>query len=227
MSETDCGDICGQRFTRREFVGAAAGAGAVLLGAQAVGAQGKNYTISLIQGVAGDAFYVTMNCGAQAAAKELGVTVNAQAPQKFDYTLQTPILEAVIQRKPDAILIAPTDATAMIQPIQQAINAGIPVFTVDTHINKDIALANIASDNILRRHIAAAAPAHLINETRSVFIMTVTPGISTPDERQQGFEQEIKKYPNIKLLKTQFDNDDAVTAASLTSAVMQANPDLA
>lgn len=229
MSGSDCGGFCtgDKRLTRRDFVSAAAAAGVVLVSAQAVRAQGKNYKIALIQGVAGDAFYVTMNCGAQVAAKELGVTVNAQAPQKFDYTLQTPILNAVVQTKPDAILIAPTDATAMIQPIQKAIDAGIAVFTVDTHLNKDIALAGISSDNILGGKIAADALAKLIDEKGSVFMMNVKPGISTTDERQQGFEQEIKKYPNVKLLKTQFDNDDAVTAASLTSAVMQANPDLA
>ena len=77
----------------------------------------KNYKISFIQGVAGDKFYITMHCGIQAEAKKLGVTVNTQGPQKFDPTLQKPILDSVVASKPDAILIAPTDVKAMQQPL--------------------------------------------------------------------------------------------------------------
>ena len=48
----------------------------------------KNYNIQFIQGVAGDEFYITMQCGIEAEAAKLGVTVTTQGPQKFDPTLQ-------------------------------------------------------------------------------------------------------------------------------------------
>ena len=76
----------------------------------------KNYNIQFIQGVSGDQFYITMQCGAQAEAAKLGVTVKTQGPQKFDPTLQKPILDSVVATKPDAIMIAPTDVTAMQAP---------------------------------------------------------------------------------------------------------------
>ena len=47
-------------------------------------ARKKNYKMTLIAGVKGDEFYITMNCGAQAKAKELGVTLDFQGPDKFD-----------------------------------------------------------------------------------------------------------------------------------------------
>ena len=56
----------------------------------------KNYNITFIQGVAGDEFYITMQCGAQAEASKLGVTLKTQGPQKFDPTLQTPIVDSVV-----------------------------------------------------------------------------------------------------------------------------------
>jgi ribose transport system substrate-binding protein len=68
--------------------------------------------IVLIQGVAGDEFYITMDCGAQAAAEELGVNYSVQGPNEFDPTEQIPIVEAVTAQQPDAILIAPTERTA-------------------------------------------------------------------------------------------------------------------
>ncbi len=218
------------RVTRRGLVKVGvAGAGLALAGGSLrhASAQDKKWKITLIQGVKADNFYISMACGAQQAAKEYGADLTVQGPDKFDATLQTPLLNAVIQSKPDAILIAPNDRTAMIAPIQDAIDKGIVVFTVDTRIEKDIAVANIASDNVQGGKIAADALAKLIGEKGSVYVTNTKAGISTTDQRQQGFEDGIKAYPNIKYLGTEYNNDDPTTAASQTAAKLQANPDLA
>src|SRR6476469_864498 len=52
----------------------------------------KNYKMTLIAGVKGDEFYITMNCGAQAEAKKLGVSLDFQGPDQFSPSLQTPIV---------------------------------------------------------------------------------------------------------------------------------------
>jgi ribose transport system substrate-binding protein len=55
----------------------------------------KNYKLTLIAGVKGDEFYITMNCGAQAEAKAKGATLDFQGPDQFDAAQQTPIVNAV------------------------------------------------------------------------------------------------------------------------------------
>jgi ribose transport system substrate-binding protein len=57
-------------------------------------------------------------------------------------------------------------------------------------------------------------------------VISVTPGISTTDQRQQGFEEAIKKYPNIEYLGTEYCNDDPIKAASITTSTLRSNPDL-
>jgi ribose transport system substrate-binding protein len=222
-------DFCINSATRRTVLKASV-AGitlAVTGGFTPVRAQDQPWKITLIQGVKADNFYISMACGAQAAVDELGAELEVQGPDKFDATLQTPLLAAVVQSQPDAILIAPNDRVAMIAPIQEAIDAGIAVFTVDTFIQEDIALANIASDNVLGGTMAADALAGLINETGSVYVTNVNPGISTTDQRAQGFEEGITKYPNMNYLGVEYNNNDPATAASQTAAKIQANPDLA
>jgi ribose transport system substrate-binding protein len=183
--------------------------------------------IYLIPGISTDAFYTTMHKGAAAAAAKLGVKLVYQgAPNAFSPQTQIPILNAAVQTHPAAILIAPTDKTALIAPIQAAINAGIPVITVDTSITKPIAVTNISSDNIKGGQLAADALATAIGKTGDVAAVSVTPGISTTDQRKQGFEQELKKYPNIKYHGTQFDNDDQTKAAQITSALITRYPNL-
>ena len=108
----------------------------------------KSYKMTLIAGVKGDEFYITMNCGAQAKAKELGVTLDFQGPDEFDAALQTPIVNAVAAKKPDAVLIAPTDTKAMYAPIKQLADGGTKIVLVDTTLEQaDMAVSQIASDN--------------------------------------------------------------------------------
>ncbi|MGH3100057.1 MAG: substrate-binding domain-containing protein, partial [Thermoleophilia bacterium] len=96
------------------------------------GTEQQQYSLTLIQGVKGDQFYVTMECGAREAAQAAGATLEVAAPDEFDASLQTPVVNAVVAKKPDAILIAPTDTQAMIPPLTQAKAAGIKLVFVDT-----------------------------------------------------------------------------------------------
>ena len=197
----------------------------------------RDYTITLIPGLTTDAFYITMNVGAQAAAEALGITVNFQGAEEFNPTLQVPVLDAVIARQPDAILIAPTDTTQLIAPLQSAADAGIPVITVDTFIGDgqyqdgagdgDFPLSYIASDNVAGGRIAARAMADAIGGEGAVYVSNVRPGISTTDQREEGFKQELAdNFPNITVLETQYNDNDSSTAASQFQAVLAREPNL-
>ena len=197
----------------------------------------NKYTIALIPGLTTDPFYITMHKGAEAAAKVLGVDLIFQGAPEFNPVTQVPVLNAVIARKPSAILIAPTDKVQLVEPLKKAFEAGIPVITVDTFIgdgryqtgsgSADFPLSYIASDNILGGEIAARALAKAIGDKGKVYVSNVKPGISTTDQREQGFKEEMKKHPNITVLETQFNDDDANKAASQFQSVFARNSDLA
>ena len=184
--------------------------------------------IVLIQGVAGDEFYITMDCGAAAAAEELGVNYSVQGPNEFDPTEQIPIVEAVTAQQPDAILIAPTERTALAGPLQAAQDAGITVVLVDTIVDDpSIGISRIATDNVEGGRVAGEALVELIGGEGTVFVNTTQPGVSTVEERVQGFEEVIEGEPGIEYLGAEFNNDDPTRAAEITSAVLADNPDLA
>lgn len=226
MSEKTC-------ISRRGLmkVGGGAVAAVTLFGTPALRAsarQDKTYRIAFIQGVIGDNFYITMDCGAQAKAAALGnITIETQGPEQFDQTLQTPILNAVIQTKPDAIMMAPNDVKGMIAPIQAAIDAGIPVLCVDTSIDSDIQLADVSTDNTEGGRLAARGLAEALGEKGKVMVVNTKPGISTTDQRAAGFKEEIAKYPDIEFLGEEFCDNDAVKAAAIVSAKLQSDPELA
>jgi ribose transport system substrate-binding protein len=98
---------------------------ASLLTAGRARADTKTFTVALVPGLTTDAFYITMHRGAQAAAEALGVKLVFQGAPSFNAVEQVPVLDAVIARKPDLILIAPTDKVQLIEPLRGAVNAGV------------------------------------------------------------------------------------------------------
>ena len=200
-------------------------------------AQDKKPVIALIPGLTTDAFYITMRKGAQHAADALGVELLFQGAPEFNPTLQVPVLQAVIARQPDAILIAPTDKQQLIAPLQQAVDAGIKVITVDTFIDDgkyqdgngpgDFPLSYVASDNVLGGFMAGVALARAIGERGKVYVSNVKPGISTTDQREEGFKLAMRQFANITVLDTQFNDNDANKASAQVQAVFARNQDLA
>ncbi len=208
-----------------------------LLAQPAPAAAQDQCTIALIPGLTTDAFYITMRKGAEMAAKAVGCELLFQGAPEFNPTLQVPVLQAVIARQPDAILIAPTDKQQLIAPLQQAVDAGIPVITVDTFIDDgkyqngtgpgDFPLSYIATDNVLGGFLAGLALARQIGEKGKVYVSNVKPGISTTDQREEGFKAAMANFTGVTVLETQFNDNDANKAASQVQAVFARNGDLA
>jgi ribose transport system substrate-binding protein len=191
------------------------------------GGGGKNYSMTLIAGVKGDEFYITMNCGAQQAAKAAGAKLNFQGPDQFAAAQQTPIVNSVTAKKPDAVLVAPTDTKALYAPIKQLADGGSKVVLVDTTLEKpDMAVSQIASDNLEGGRVAGQTLLKLIGGKGKVLIINVNPGISTTDARGQGFEEAVKGKPGVQYLGQQYSNDDPAKASSIVTATLAKHPDL-
>jgi ribose transport system substrate-binding protein len=202
---------------------------ALTLGLATAGANAasSNKNLVLIQGTKADNFYVTMGCGAEAEAKKLGYKISVQGPTEFAPSEQIPIVHSVTATKPAAVLIAPTDEHALIAPMQAMKSAGIKVIQVDTHVsNNSIASASISSNNTKGGADAADALAKLIHDKGSVVVMNEEAGVSTTEARIAGFDKEIKKYKNIKVLPTQYTGDSPTPAAQKIDALYSANPNL-
>jgi len=200
--------------------------GAAEKGSSSGGSSGKK-SIAFIQGVAGDQFYITMQCGIQDEAKKVGATVKTQGPEKFDPTLQKPIVDSVVASKPDAILVAPTDVSAMQAPLKAAADAGIKVVLVDTTVNDpSFAVSQISSDNEGGGKAAFQAIKKLAPKGGKVLVVSVDPGISTTDARVKGFQDATKTDPSFKYLGVQYSHNEPATAARIVTAALQKDPDI-
>ncbi|TWG09086.1 ABC transporter substrate-binding protein [Saccharopolyspora dendranthemae] len=214
----------------------ALGAAALLLagcGSGQIGGTGgqtdpNNKNLALITGQRGEPFYVSIECAAQQEAAAQGYQLNVQAPEKFEQAEQSQILGGIVSSKPGSVIIAPTDDKALAAPLQQAKGNGIQVVEVDTALeDRSVAVTSLSSDNYAGGQLAAQTLVQLLGgKPGSVLALNTKAGTSTTDERAKGFEDEVKKHPNLKLLPTQYTENEPATAAQIVSSTLAANPDL-
>ena len=191
------------------------------------GGGGGDIKLAFIPGLVGDEFYISMRCGAEKEAKAEGVSIDTQGPSKFDPSLQRPIVDSVVASKPDAILIAPTDVSAMQAPLQAATSAGIKLVLVDTTLkDPTIAVSAIASNNKGGGAEAFTALKQLNPSGGKVLVVSTDPGVSTLDERTAGFEEAVKADSSFQYLGVQYSHNDPAEAARVVTAALSKDPDI-
>jgi ribose transport system substrate-binding protein len=190
--------------------------------------------IGFLPGVV-DPFYQVMEIGVNEAVADFGLQVVTQYPPTWGPTVQTPILEAMIARGDlDYLITAPTDKEQMIAPLQMAVDAGIKVITVDTflgdgdYVNGPVTfpISYIGSDNVEGGRIAAHALADVVGGSGKVYVQNTNVGVSTTEQRGQGFIEGIAEYPGMELAGMDYNLDDANTAVEQTTAKLQAEPNI-
>jgi ribose transport system substrate-binding protein len=172
-------------------------------------------------------FWLTVKAGAEAAAKESNADITWQGPSKeTEIDKQISIVEDMISSKADAIVMAACDENALIGTVQKAVNAGIPVVTIDSGVKSDLPISFVATDNIAGAKAAARELARLIGNEGEVGLIPFVPGAATSEMRVQGFKEALNEFPNIKLVSTLYSQSDAAKGMNVTQDMMTANPNL-
>ena len=143
--------------------------------------------MELIVGTKSDDFYVTMECGAEAEAKKLGVKLTVTGPATFSVPQQKPLIDAAQVSKPNALLVAPTDSQALDPDLLKVQKNGTKIIFVDTSSsNSALGLSRISSNNAAGGKLAADQLAKLIGGKGTVAVIDVAKGVSTTDARVAG-----------------------------------------
>jgi len=204
-------------------------AGAVLAGlAFASASHAAEPSVALVLGVKGSPFYQALACGAQAKAKELGLSLTVSAPDQFAADSQIPVVNAVAATRPAVAVVVPTDAQALISPLKQLAARGTKIVTVDqTVTDSSFVQTQIVTDNAQGGRLAADAIDSLLGGKGKVLVITQPPGSAAQDARTTGFEEELKKYPGLIYLGAQYQSDDPQKAAEIVTSTLSAHSDLA
>lgn len=84
-----------------------------------------------------DAFWCVVEKGIEVAKGQLGVEVDVLGPDTFDLDATASLIDQAVTAAPDAIMLTVTDNVLFKDPIQRAIDAGIPVLAYNAGAGPD------------------------------------------------------------------------------------------
>lgn len=170
--------------------------------------------------------------GAVARAIELSASGPVQVEVLYvgsvasDAAEQVRVVEDVIARGVDGIAISCNDPTACIEPINRAVDAGIPVMTWDADSPNSKRFTYFGLDNVEAGRTGANLLVNAMGPSGRVAVLTGVPGAFNLEERIRGFRQGIAAYPEIEIIATVVTNDDINLGVQAVEETMQAYPDL-
>jgi ribose transport system substrate-binding protein len=191
-------------------------------------AQEKKPYIPLVSKGFQHQFWLAVKAGAEQAAKDFDVTITFEGPESEAMVdKQMDMLQVAIDKNPDAICFAAVDSKAAIPLLEQAQAKGIPIIGFDSGVDSDIPLTTAATDNIAAAALAADKMAELIGGAGEVAIIAHDQTSRTGIDRVKGFTDRIKeKYPDIKIVATQYGGGDHLRSTDLAKAIIQGHPEL-
>ena len=169
--------------------------------------------------------------GARKAGKDLGVKVpELGAQSESDINGQITILENAVADKPAAIVISPTQFAALGKPIDEAAKS-VKIIGIDSGADSKAFTSFLTTDNVQGGRAAADALAEGIKAKTgkaegNVAVINSLPGVGSLDQRVQGFKEELKKYPGLKLTQDKVADGQATTGLNITTDLITADPTL-
>lgn len=180
-------------------------------------------------------FWQYVLIGAENYAKEHSdkVKITTHGPaSEADIDKQVAILEDVISRNPDAIVIASTSSDATVPAIEKAVAQGIKVITIDNKVNTDAVLCHLATDNLVGGALCAdelvkALQAKNIPLKGKVGIINAMAGVQVLIDREKGFRDRLAEIaPELEMLETRFIDNDILKGLAATEDLLTAHDDI-
>jgi ribose transport system substrate-binding protein len=196
--------------------------------AQAPAASGAKPYIPVISKGFQHQFWQAVKLGAQNAAKDLNVDITFEGPEtEAMVDKQVEMFQTALDKKPAAICLAAVDSKAFAPLLQKAKDANIPVIGFDSGVDSDIPVSTASTDNIAAAALIADKMATLIGGSGEVAVIAHDQTSRTGIDRVKGFTDQIKaKYPNIKIVDTQYGGGDQLKSTDIAKAVIGAHPNL-
>jgi rhamnose transport system substrate-binding protein len=168
--------------------------------------------------------------GFEKSVKEIGATALYKGPESATPEKQIEIINQLVAQKVSGIAIAANDADALQPALQEAMNAGIKVISLDSAVNKDSRQTHIqqADPEKIGRGLVQAAY-EMVQGKGGIAVLSATAQATNQNLWIEWMQKELKehpdKYANTPLIKVAYGDDDPTKSTSETQALLT-NPDV-
>ena len=179
--------------------------------------------VVVTHGQASDPFWSVAANGVQAAAEDMGVQVEYQAPETFDMVAMSQLIDAAVASQPDGLVVSIPDADALGPSIRAAVDAGIPVISMNSGSDVFADLGVLVHVGQTEFEAGLIAGQRFADEgVKNAICINQEVGNVALDLRCQGFEKGLgQKVPVIPV-----DLADPTGAQETVAGVLQEQSDL-
>jgi rhamnose transport system substrate-binding protein len=167
--------------------------------------------------------------GVKEALEELGGSNRISGPTDAGASTQIPIINAAVQQKPDAIIIAGNDPDAVAPALKQAAQRDVKIVGMDSDVAPDarsVFINQVTTQLVGQNQVESIAKQ--IDHKGEIAILSATANATNQNAWIKVMKEELKKpeYKDIKLVKVAYGDDDDQKSFQETQGLIQAYPNL-
>jgi simple sugar transport system substrate-binding protein len=188
------------------------------------GVKRADVTIQVVtHGQAADPFWSVVKNGVDTAADDLGVTVEYRAPEKFDVVRMRQLIDSAVAKKPDGLAVSIPDPDALTSSIRKAVDAGIPVVSMNSGDDVSDEVGAIAHVGQSERLAGEQAGERMRQEgVRNALCINQEVGNAALDLRCEGFRAGLRGQVEVLAV----DLADPTSAQSRVSNALETRGDV-
>ena len=180
-------------------------------------------TIGLSVSTQNNPFFVTLVEGAKKEADKMGISLTV-VDAGDDATKQVSDIEDLISKNVSVLIVNPVDSDAVTGAVQEAVNKGVKVISVDRAVNGVDIDCQIASDNVAGAELATQYIVDTLGEGIKVAELQGTSGASAAIDRGTGFHNVADD--KLDVVASQTANFDRTEGMTVMENMLQANGDI-
>jgi ribose transport system substrate-binding protein len=164
--------------------------------------------------------------GSEIAAKSAGAQIVHYIPRSESETEQLGLIDEVIRNKPDALVLAPFDPTAMLPAVDKLNAAGIPVTNVNERLAGGKVVAYVGTDDYQLALTSARYLIDAMGKKGNVVILEGPENLPTSIARVKAYKDILKEYPDVKLLASKSANYARTPAIDTMKSFLRLYPQI-
>jgi rhamnose transport system substrate-binding protein len=167
--------------------------------------------------------------GVTEGMKELGGSNRISGPTDAGASSQVSIINAAVQSKPDALIIAGNDPNAIAPALKQAAQKGVKVVSMDSDVAPDarsVFINQVTTQLVGQNQVESIA--RQIDNKGEIAILSATANATNQNAWIKVMKETLKdpKYKDMKLVKVAYGDDDDQKSFQETQGLIQAYPNL-
>jgi ABC-type sugar transport system substrate-binding protein len=174
-----------------------------------------------------DPFFISIVYGCQKAAAEEGVRLIVHEAGGYpNVDRQIAQVEDFIQKKVNMFIIMPCNAKGVAPVVERAIGLGIPAMHMGSRVATDKMIAFVQSDDYELGAAQSRYAAKQLGGKGNLIYIAGPAGVTWTADRWQGYSEEAKKYPGLKILQVHWIDSTREAALRVSEDSLQAYKDI-